>query len=719
MGNTDSYAYDSRGNLTRHIDPRGTLTGMTYDGLDRCVATITDLNGDGVLNFAADAGSQTAYDDNDNVLGTTDDNGNASANIYDAKNRLISAACADGTHRTFTYDLRDNVIQTIDPNGSVVNFTYDLNNRCTRKDIAPNGAADVAGTTTFEIFAYDGCSRLTLASNDVSRLTFAFDTLGNCTTNTQDGLATTRTFDGVGNCLSMTYPGGRKVVYTYDALDQVSSVASSATAAMTPATLANYSYAGERPVRITRANNINSDISWNGLVSPPNSSGDFGARQVSRINHSAAGGSPMIDNRSLAYDRNGNKILRAQLSVFPGGSGLLTNLWSYNPLDMMDHAVKTKGTGASLGITDYELDAVGNRLTVTSNAVVQTYTRSAASPPADFQVNQYTTTPFGSELHDDNGNRVQVTSSAGQLRYVYDYANRLVFVFDLSGGFAAPVVSFTYDALGQRLSKTSYSPDPTQQPDMKYYVHGPCQSREICGDGILDDCRSGEGCGNGIIEERTGGPGGGVNHVYCYGGKFGAVAGAHRNESLARFSASGQLEYYFLSDDLGNTLALTDASGNVLERYEYGDFGAPQFLTSDGSPMTGSDGLPVTSSTLGNPFLFHGLEWDNETGLYFEKGWPCRWEMADFDSSDYFDPQTGQTTSRRGASTRNSEGPAFNVVNPRAARDNNPWSGGGGSEMKKGTVKFFNETKGFGKVSSGAANMHWTLEVRFDRIEMK
>jgi len=67
----------------------------------------------------------------------------------------------------------------------------------------------------------------------------------------------------------------------------------------------------------------------------------------------------------------------------------------------------------------------------------------------------------------------------------------------------------------------------------------------------------------------------------------------------------------------------------------------------------------------------------------------------------------------------------FNVVNPRAARGNNPWSGGtcvgrnvpryivkadgivydrvasssGGASptrMKKGTVKFFNESKGFG-----------------------
>jgi phage tail-like protein len=47
--------------------------------------------------------------------------------------------------------------------------------------------------------------------------------------------------------------------------------------------------------------------------------------------------------------------------------------------------------------------------------------------------------------------------------------------------------------------------------------------------------------------------------------------------------------------------------------------------------------------------------------------------------------------------------------------------GAGGAAMKKGTVKFFNETKGFGRQTSGGGGgvMHWQLEVRVDRIEMK
>ena len=46
----------------------------------------------------------------------------------------------------------------------------------------------------------------------------------------------------------------------------------------------------------------------------------------------------------------------------------------------------------------------------------------------------------------------------------------------------------------------------------------------------------------------------------------------------------------------------------------------PQFLTIDGFPMA------TNTSHLGNPFLFHGMEWDGETKLYSK-----RWYTVDSD----------------------------------------------------------------------------------------
>jgi len=135
-------------------------------------------------------------------------------------------------------------------------------------------------------------------------------------------------------------------------------------------------------------------------------------------------------------------------------------------------------------------------------------------------------------------------------------------------------------------------------------------------------------------------------------------------------------------DDLGNVLALTDDTGAVVERYEYGDFGEPQFLAPDGSALTDAGGTPVTSSPAGNPYLFHGMQWDNETGLYLDQR-----------QGRYVDPLSGQYTTR-------SDSGLDQETHSRAFADNNPWTGTPVA-MQKGKVKFFNESKGFGRLEGG------------------
>jgi YD repeat-containing protein len=680
VGNTEQFFYDSRDNLVRHIDANGTLSGATYDGLNRCLATVVDMNGDGVLDFTADAGSMCAYDDNDCLLSTTDANHNPTFHTYDALDRCVVTTRADGTLYRLIWSPRSNLISETDPNGTVITNQYDLNDRCIRRDITPGPG--VVASTTFETFDYDGCSRLTLASNDVSRLTYVYDSLGDCTTSTQDGLATICAFDGVGNCLSMSYPGGRVVQYAYDGLDCVTSVASSASGGQQPTTLATYSYDGPgdqasssrkngaiiaadfdykekaRLARILRGNGANTRINWSGLAGVPNAAGDRGWQQVSRINH-AATGNQIIDQRSFAYDSNQNKTLRAQLTEFAQGQGTLTNQWSYNPLDMMDHAINTKGTGTA-GFTDYALDAVGNRIAVTNNGVTGLYTRDSASPPADFQMDQYTTTPFGSRLYDDNGNLLQVMSAAGQTGYAYDYANRLVSVYDLTTGSAVPVAGFSYDALGHRLSKTSFPPAPAAS-STTYYVRGKNYRRVLLQQGRFMAGGAGDLDGDGFIAEtRADGAGGAVTHVYCSCSHL-RMGRPTVNTAVASFTGAGALEYYFHADDLGNVLALTDAGGNVLERYEYDDYGTPHFLTSDGTTTS------ATSSARGNPFLFHGMEWDAETGLY----WGGGSGSGDNPTESYYDANVGRCITRGG----NWCGMG---VFPRAGSSsltgNNPWS---------------------------------------------
>ena len=654
------------------------------------------------------------WDDNDRLVSSTDNNGNTTLLAYDSLDRLVLRTLPDGTSHQFAWDTFDDLVTSTDANATVVVRGYDRMHRLLRNTINIPAGSAVAATTTFEEFTYDCMSHVVRASNDVSMLEYTYDSLGNIERAKQDCLAVYRTYDGVGNCLSMTYPSGRIVLYSYDELNRVTAINSLRCTACISERLATYSYEGpDRLATITRGNGVGTRINWDGAQNMQNEKGDFGWKQVSRINHTRGGGA-IVDQRAAAYDRNQNKTSRTQLVAFVPGEAGQVNIWAYTPLNQLKHAINTKGTGTA-GVTDYELDGQGNRLSVTQDGIVGAYTRDATIPePADFQVDQYSVAPTGSHHYDRNGNRVSTSPSAGTAlptQHVYDYANRLVEVDDVdtASGALIPVMTFSYDAFGHRISKTTAGSGVPVTPLTTYYLYG---GGDDCDD-TDEDC-------DGIIEVRQGDPRGPL--LFAPVGHNPLNRPAYRNFTctfingrLAAFDGAGQLQYYYHSDELGNVLALTDAKGNVLERYDYSDYGAPTFMDSDGKPMVGPDGQPATSSSQGNPFLFHGMFWDAEKGYYFghsqgSTAGPLRWNNDPYaeDSMRCYDPQTGRYITRSGLGTDWGE-TAYTLAN------DNPWSaarldtahkfmdetkGGGASRMKTGTVKFFNESKGFGFIKA-------------------
>jgi YD repeat-containing protein len=678
VGNSNLCSYDSLDRVVRCTDPKGVVSWSVYDDLSRLIRSVGDLDGDGVPELAMDVDASWAYDENSRCTSSTDDNTNTTFYSYDSLDRCVGVTQADGTSCSLIWSPRSNLLLRQDANGTVVSNSFDLLDRCVRTDITPGPG--VAATTTFELFAYDGLSRCVAASNDVSLVTFAYDSLGNCVRSTQDGLASVGTFDGVGNCLSQTYPGGRVVTRTYNPLDEVASLSSSAGGGLPPVTLATYAYEGPgRPGKISRANGIDTRLAWNGKANPANPAGDFGWRQVSGVSHQAVVGVPVIDRRISAYDRNQNKIVRAQTAPFFVGGPTTTNLFTFDARDRLTQFTRASGSPADL-FRAYSLDGNGNRLVGISNGVVTPYIMDRTFPvPADFQMNQYTLTPFvlAPEQYDQNGNLIGRISATAQLAFQYDYADRLVQVTDFGGGIPTPVASFSYNALGQRNIIARYPPG--LPPVTTQFVHD-----------HLDDDSDGD-----IIEERVNGT---LRRTY-------AVPHVFEQKGRVMFTDTGEMFYYHC-DELGSTLALTDAGGNVIERYDYDDFGQPFILSPDGVP-TGE-----TESGVGNPYLFHGLEWDVAAGFYHDG------------AGGYVDPQVGRALKPKIA--KESHGRSRGA-------ENNPWSqrsinniNGGmpnrismnrismnvtvpkqtqgatfGEKMKSGTVKFFNEAKGFGLISGG------------------
>jgi RHS repeat-associated protein len=101
-----------------------------------------------------------------------------------------------------------------------------------------------------------------------------------------------------------------------------------------------------------------------------------------------------------------------------------------------------------------------------------------------------------------------------------------------------------------------------------------------------------------VIEERDGADA--VVAYYTYGD-------AYVDEVLTM--DRGGSRYYFHSNRLFSTYALTNSAGAVVERYFYTPYG---MVTTYDSGY----GNPQSSSRVGNPFTFTGRELDAETGLY-------------------------------------------------------------------------------------------------------
>ena len=604
VGNTNRYGFDSRGRLVLHVDARGAITRHEYDGRSRKTRTFQDMNNNDIVE-AADIVLTQSWDANSRLVSFTDDNTNTTRYTYDSLNRLIQVTEADSTHCSLVWSPRSNLTLQQDATGTVISNSFDRLDRCSRRDITP--AVGVAATTTFESFAYDGLSRLVAATNDGSHIEFGYNSLGRCTRNVSGGLGAltaSRAYDGVGNCLSMTYPSGLNVTWTYNELDEVSTI-STLVGGQPPKEVDTFAYDGPGRVgAITRANTVGTRMNWNGMVNPANAPGDFGTRQVRRVNHQVAGGA-VVDQRVAVFDRNQNRLLRAQTVPFLPGGDLTTNTWSHDAVNRVGQSTLFRVN--SFATKNYTFDGNDNRQVVLSNGVSQFYTMDATPlpGPADFQMDQYTTTPFANQTFDANGNLVSRASAAAQLVFEYDYANRLVSVTDLFTGSPVPVADYSYDALGRRVSKTVYPPVPLG-PLTTEYTYG--------GTGDCDDTD------DHIIESRVKGA---LVDSYIHKADDGLTVYSFR---------SGGPESFYHHDELGNVLAITDANGKVVERYDYDDFGVPQFLTSDGVVIA------TNASPAGNPFLFESMQWDPETGFYFGHSQGSNVGIP----SRYVDPQIGR-----------------------------------------------------------------------------
>ena len=415
----ETFAYNSRNQLTEHTDMRGTVTVYTYDAQgmpqskkvggknaivysyqDGLLVSQTDAMGNttqygynaiGQMTSKTDAdGNKTLYeyDACGNLLKTTDANGKTIVNTYDGNHQKTAVTDANGNKTEYSYNgnMKNTVITL--PDGTTIQYEYDGEDR-------PVKMIDQAGNIT--TMQYDAAGRIiSKRFPDSGVVSYEYDDVGNVVKETNPkGAITTKTYDALGNVLSVTDDDGNITRYQYDALSRAVRTVNAASGT----TVCTYSPAGD-------------------LLCETDA---FGHKKS--YTYDAYG------NRLTATDAKGN----VTTYTYDDNNNLLTvkdplnhvTTYTYNCLNQLVSVKDAKNN-----VVTYGYDALGRRTTVT-----------------DAKNNVFTTT------YDGNGNVLTTKDAKGNTirSTVYNSRNLPVKVTNA----AKNTTTYTYTPLGKVESITA------------------------------------------------------------------------------------------------------------------------------------------------------------------------------------------------------------------------------------------------------------------------
>ena len=570
-GNTCTYVYDGLGRMVRQVcDLR---VGGTGAG---AIDTSNPRNPDGQISLGY------VFDKNSRLVGIVDDNGNRTSFGYDALDRRVNQTNADGEQWLTTYDKDDNVRSVVDPNGSVITKAYDALNRLLRVDVL---RAPGVGGTTVQTFAYDGASRLVQATDDNmggETCEWVFDSLGRVLEERQSGRVVSSRYTGDGKRAQVTYPGGRTITRTFDGIDRIKTLVDGATQ------LASSEWIGPGMRELRRLNGNGTRLTF--LNDAGNA--DIGYDAVQRIVRLRC---VLPDNVTAFVDRahTYNRASQRTSETRHDDAGL-TDTFSYDSAyrvvaSAFDQAGGAGAVPREVSAISYQLDGVGNRRqvqkTVGGSVVTEAFAVNA--------MNEYTSVAGAARTHDDNGN---LTDDATRI-LVWDAFNRLVAVARKSDG--AAIAAYSYLPDGRRSRKVVFS--QTSPGDVEREVR-------FAWDGAQE------------VEEQS--AAGVTLATFVWSPVYVDELVEFRREAAHPLGAGS---FYAHQDVRCDVVAVTNGSGQVVEKRRYDDFGREEIRDAGGAV--------VASSPSGLDYGFQGRRRDAETGwLYFR--------------ARFYDPEVGRFLSR-------------------------------------------------------------------------
>ncbi|HVA10216.1 MAG TPA: RHS repeat-associated core domain-containing protein, partial [Acidimicrobiales bacterium] len=554
LGDKTTYLYDAAGNMTSRVMPLGNVSGgtpanytwtYTYNPADQALTQTDPLNNQ----------TQSSYDQNGNLIQQVDPNSNVTDYAYDLDNEKTSETDGAGSlaQRTLqtTYDGNGNVLQQVDGNRNVTSYTYDALNR--------------------KITTSDPLDRIT---------TYTYDPAGNLlTTKDPRGQTTTNTYDGAGQLLAEAYSSltTANVSYTYDADGQRISM-SDGTGTST--------YVYDSLHRLTQT----TDGAGNQLQYAYDLKGQAtsitypGSHTVTQ-GYDGAGRLTTIQDwlshtTTYKYDADSNNY---EID-YPNAT---TASLSYDHSDRLMATVDAKSGTAFLNLSYTRND----NSTLTGDGT-NTYGYDALNRVTGANSTGYT--------YDGADQMTQAAVSGGNTTTLsYDIANQLKSLVVSNGGSTISSLGYSYDQNGNRTrtidqsgNNTTYSYDGANRlQDFQSPSSGAGYGYN--GDGLLTSEYAA-----GSTTVLVWNPQGSLPLI-VQAGTTSYVNGPD-GLPLEQVTSAGSV-YYYHQDQIGNTLAMTDASGAVQQSYHYDPYG----------------NLTSSSGTISNPFQFQGQYLDPVSGLYY------------------------------------------------------------------------------------------------------
>ena len=532
----------------------------------------------------------------------------------------------------YTYDDNGNILTTTDPRNISIAGTYDRFNRIVTRDYSdstPDAGFYYDGTGLGSVpnFAKGKTTRITSAVSETRNTTF--DPLGRLLTSEQrsspEQIAGTRApynfnyvYNLSGGLIEETYPSGRVVRNTLNAdgeLSQLQSKKNSNQGFVTYADSIRYNSIGA-VVRLQLGNGR-----WETAEYDPK------RLQVTRIGLGTTNADQNLFGLEFQYSSDGqvdnNGSMRLQRIIVPGSGSApaftATQSYFYDSLNRISSAVETV-SGNQTWKQTFTYDRYGNRrFDTTGTTTLGSCPQTACNPAVSTANNRLAAGQ--NYVYDASGS---ITRDAGGQRFGYDAESHQKEFFSASNQTSTPdatyqydgegkrvkkvvgneVTIFVYDASGQLAAEYSTTVTPTQQAKVSYLTADHLGSPRVITDqyGRITSRKDFTAFGDEIVTpQRVGGPNGNgydpPNVRQDYTGY------PKDNESSLEFA---QARYYnaahgrFTSID-PMTASATIKNPQTLNRYSYAldspyKFTDPLGLIATATNSIAIDGCPNTQS---------------------------------------------------------------------------------------------------------------------------